>query len=480
MCSRFTVHLLYFDCNFIPLNKLSLMKNFSLILTAALFMLANSSAFSQSQAALDFDGIDDKVRVPGAVDLISGSQEVSMACWVSLNNSAPGFPDFDGIMGFRNEFSADFYLLQLSATEIEARFRNSNNQEFTIVHNGDFQIGTWQHFALTYDGSYMRLYMNGSQVDSLAANGTLGNAGTDLMVGFIDFQAFTFGMTGKIDEVGVWNRKITQEEINCMISSKISPASQGLQVYLDFNDGIIEGDNTALTSFVNQAGTSPATVADMALTGTSSNFIAGINNYSAVNSTFCGTAFSFGSQTVDAPGIYYEAFPITGACDSLVALNVTDNSPDVSVTENDNFLLANAVQASYQWINCANDQPIAGAINQSFVPSANGEYAVIVTQNACSDTSSCFNFTTAGIGSAQLSLINVYPNPAQNGFFISLPIWIEQADLALIDYTGKQVYSSVFSGDNVFVSKDSQLKQGVYFIEIRSNNRIFFGKVALF
>lgn len=456
------------------------MKKISLILTAVLILLMNSKSISQSQAALDFDGIDDKVRVPSAVDLVSGSQEVSMACWASLNNAAPGFPDFDGIMGFRNEFSADFYLLQLSATEIEARFRNSNNEEFTIVHNGDFQIGVWQHFALTYDGSYMRLYMNGSQVDSLPASGTLGNAGTDLMVGFIDFQAFTFGMTGKIDEVGVWNRKITQEEINCMISSKISPSSQGLQVYLDFNEGIIEGDNTAITSLSNQAGTTPASIADMALTGTSSNFVSGLNNFSTVNSTFCGTAFSFGTQTIDAPGFYYEAFPIAGACDSLVALNVTDNSPDVSVVENENYLLANAIQASYQWINCSDNQVVPGAINQSFVPSTNGEYAVIVTQNACSDTSACINFTTAGIGSNQIGKLNIYPNPAQNGFQISLPVWLDQADLTLIDLTGKLVYSSNFSGDSVFISKDNQLKQGVFFIEVRANNQIFFGKVALF
>jgi len=470
--------LLQIEFNFFPLIKLSYMKTLLQFFTFCAFFLSCLTAISQSQASLDFDGVDDKVRVAGAVDLISGSQEVSMACWASLNNAAPGFPDFDGIMGFRNEFSADFYLLQLSATEIEARFRNSNSEEFTIVHNGDFQIGTWQHFALTYDGSYMRLFMNGAQVDSLPANGTLANAGTDLMVGFIDFQAFTFGMTGKIDEVGVWNRKISSEEINCMITSKISPASQGLQIYLDFNEGIVDGDNTTLTSITNLAGTTPASIADMALTGTTSNFGAGVNNYEPVNSTFCGTSFSFGSQIVEAPGFYYEAFPIEGGCDSLVALNVSDNSPDVSVVQNENFLIANATGASYQWINCLNNQVVAGAVNQSFIPSVNGQYAVIVTQNACSDTSDCFDFTTASINFNLISPANIFPNPANRDFQVSFPLWMESAELSLIDLTGKIVYSKIISGINASISRNEAISDGVYFLEIRSLGQIYIGKIA--
>lgn len=436
--------------------------------------------FAQNQSALDFDGIDDKVRVIGAVDLVSGSPEVSLACWASLNNPAPGFPDFDGILGFRNDFSADFYLLQLSTTEIEARFRNSNNEEFTIVHNGDFQGNVWQHFALTYDGSMMRFYINGNQVDSLAANGTLANAGTDLSIGYLDYQAFTFGMTGKIDEVGVWNRKISTEEINCIIDTKISPPSQGLQVYLDFNEGQADGDNTAITSLINQVSNATTTISDMALTGTTSNFTSGVNNYTTVNSTYCGTAFSFGSQIIDAPGVYYDAFLVAGACDSLVALNVTDNSLDVSVTANNNYLLANAANANYQWINCSTNAAISGALNQAYIPSVNGDYAVIVTQNFCSDTSDCINFSTAGFESLNNQVLQVSPNPAQNYFQIGLPFWALNAELVVFDVTGKEVLSKVFTGNQTTVIRDAVTPEGLYFAVVNLNGNRFIGKIVLF
>jgi hypothetical protein len=442
--------------------------------------LSSLSSIAQYQSALDLDGIDDKVRVLGAVDLVSGSQEISLACWATLNNTAPGFPDFDGIAGMRDDFSADFYLLQLSATQIEARFRNSNFQEFTIEHTGDFQLGVWQHFAFTYDGALLRLYINGSQVDSLPANGTLANSGGDLMIGHIDFQEFTFGMTGKIDEVGLWNKKLTVEEINCIIDTKISPASQGLQVYLDFNEGQPDGDNTAITALIDQASGATTTISDVALTGTSSNFTSGINNYTTVNSTYCGTAFSFGSQIIDAPGVYYDAFLVAGACDSLVALNVSDNSPNVTVTENNNFLLANATGASYQWLNCTTNAPISGAVNQSFIPISNGDYAVIVTQNFCSDTSECYNFSTAGLEFSDIGKINIYPNPAQSVFQIRLPIWIDQAEMSLLDFAGNQVYTTLISGNEFVFQRSNDIVSGIYLVIIRSKGSVMIGKLALY
>ena len=450
------------------------------LISYSIFLLLGISVNGQNQTALDFDGVDDKVSVIGASNLVSGSSEISMACWVTLNNQAPGFPDFDGIAGLRDDFSADFYLLQLSATQIEARFRNSNNEEFTIEHTGDFQLGVWQHFAFTYDGALLRLYMNGNQVDSLPANGTLANSGGNLMLGHIDFQAFTFGMTGKIDEVGLWNRKLSTEEINCIIDTKISLASQGLQVYLDFNEGQPDGDNTAITALIDQASGATTTISDVALTGTTSNFTSGINNYTTVNSTYCGTAFSFGSQIIDAPGVYYDAFLVVGACDSLVALNVSDNSPDVSVTSNDNFLLANATNANYQWVNCSSNSLVSGAVNQAFIPNSNGEFAVIVTQNFCSDTSDCINFSTAGFESLNNQVIHVSPNPAQESFQIGLPFWALNAELVVFDITGKEVLSKVFTGNQTTVTRDAIMPAGLYFAVVNLNGNRFTGKIVLF
>lgn len=63
---------------------------------------------------------------------------------------------------------------------------------------------------------------------------------------------------------------------------------------------------------------------------------------------------------------------------------------NTSVAQTDSVLTANASNALYQWIDCSTLQPIPGGTSQSFVPPYSGNFAVIVTQNSCSDTSFCY------------------------------------------------------------------------------------------
>ena len=78
----------------------------------------------------------------------------------------------DGFAGFRNNSNADFYLLQLSSTNVEARFRNSVGTNFDIVFTG-LNVNQWNHFVSTYNGSPITLYHNGVSVGSTPANGTI-------------------------------------------------------------------------------------------------------------------------------------------------------------------------------------------------------------------------------------------------------------------------------------------------------------------
>jgi hypothetical protein len=70
---------------------------------------------------------------------------------------------------------------------------------------------------------------------------------------------------------------------------------------------------------------------------------------------------------------------------------------DTSVTLNSSVLTANAVlNTSYQWIYCDSVE-IEGATFQSFTPTENGNYAVVITQDGCVDTSGCYLINSVGI-----------------------------------------------------------------------------------
>jgi hypothetical protein len=77
-------------------------------------------------------------------------------------------------------------------------------------------------------------------------------------------------------------------------------------------------------------------------------------------------------------------------CDSIVTLNLLINDVDNTVFVNGNTLTANQTGATYQWIDCNNNNThIAGATNQSFIPSVSGNYAVVISANSCTETSVC-------------------------------------------------------------------------------------------
>ncbi len=75
------------------------------------------------------------------------------------------------------------------------------------------QSGTWYHFVGTYDGSQMRLYLNGNLESSTPKTGSVFNSTTPLQLGrYGYFSGWRYH--GSIDEVALWNRALTPSEVS--------------------------------------------------------------------------------------------------------------------------------------------------------------------------------------------------------------------------------------------------------------------------
>ena len=93
--------------------------------------------------------------------------------------------------------------------------------------------------------------------------------------------------------------------------------------------------------------------------------------------------------------------------------------PDTSVVQTSNQLAAVSGSAIYQWVDCDNGfAALNGETNQTFTASGSGNYALVVTENGCSDTSACYNITVVGLDNSEVKehLLLLYPNPSSGQF----------------------------------------------------------------
>jgi hypothetical protein len=166
---------------------------------------------------------------------------------------------------------------------------------------------------------------------------------------------------------------------------------------------------------------------------------------------------------------------------ALRTLAVTVTSVDTSVSQSGITLTAAISGATYQWINCATNALISEQTNQSFTAAENGIYAVIITQNACSDTSSCFAITKVGIeDDGSLSSISLYPNPSNGQFQLSIDAaqLAEACKMEIYTVEGKRIYQSLITQTTSDIDLSHQTS-GMYLVKFYNGKAILTRKIVL-
>lgn len=241
-----------------------------------LFTIVSFSIVNSQNNYLDFDGVNDNVEVTNSGNSVASASAITLSCKVYPKSATTGFPNFNGFAGYRNETNFDFYLVQLTSTQVEARFRNSSGTAFTITYNG-LVLNQWNNFFLVYNGSTLKLYSGATEVSSIPASGSAPASNTsNLKIGLIQYQTFNWYHNGYIDEVSLWNKGLSAAEINTIITNSgniASPSGEtNLKLYYKFNQGIPYGSNPGLTSLIDEKATANGSLFNFALTGNSSNW----------------------------------------------------------------------------------------------------------------------------------------------------------------------------------------------------------------
>ncbi len=165
-------------------------------------------------------------------------------------------------------------------------------------------------------------------------------------------------------------------------------------------------------------------------------------------------------------------------CDSIITLNLTMNYVDNTTTQlSEISFKSNEPDAEYQWVSCESQGsylPVFGETSQFFIAMANGEYAVIVTKDNCTDTSACLFVSTVGLADNYLSnAVQIIPNPNNGQFKVGTSTLPEA--LVLFDISGRLI--EVLSPSEEI--KLQSISAGTYYLQFTFENEVVMKKIII-
>lgn len=176
---------------------------------------------------------------------------------------------------------------------------------------------------------------------------------------------------------------------------------------------------------------------------------------------------------------YIDSNQCASSATSIIEIKSSVSTP--VITQNFNQLVSSAV-AGNQWF--YNNVLIPGATQQTFTPSQNGHYSVVVSDSILCNSDSA-NFTYLSVGISQNSKENVflvYPNPSNGEFFVQVPgAKNENVALLITTVLGEVILVETGSAAQFAMHKISLQNgaSGIYLLRIKSGDLHFEEKLII-
>ncbi len=322
----------------------------------AVVMMTGGLLQAQTNQYLHFDRVDDWVSVAnGETYVLNSTQGLSIAGWFFSDDLSYG----QGMMGFRGG-DTEFYLIQIGDGKLECRYISSTGFYEVVGPANTIIPQVWQHLAWVYDGSTVKLYINGVLKGSKAASGVLTDGSVPFAIGKSPVGTYNFVFGGRADEVSVWKKGLTQAEIQDIMANELTGTEAGLQMYYKFNQGIPGGNNTSITKLISQIN-SPVRDGDLlnfAMTGQTSNF------NGVLDTTFQAISFPpIGNKLITSPAFILEATSSAGLTVEYAVLSgpATVNGNIVTLTGDTGKVFIEASQPGNAQYNPAS--PVTNSFN---------------------------------------------------------------------------------------------------------------------
>lgn len=207
--------------------------------TSLVYNFSDDANFS-----LEFDGIDDEVAIANT-DEINPTESLTVEAWIYANSWRTNI--WQGAVVSKVQGDPDRGYTIVAGRDGRAEFQISDNGSWSGAQSGPVMLlNRWYHLAGVFDGSTVKLYINGIlQAQNSASQ--IAASDCDLLIGECPGWGGNRNFDGRIDEVRIWDIARTQQDISDAMTDELQGDEAGLVAYYPMNDGIgseIAADNS--------------------------------------------------------------------------------------------------------------------------------------------------------------------------------------------------------------------------------------------
>lgn len=174
-------------------------------------LLQNGTTFAAGQVgqAFSFDGVNDYASIPYSTNWEFGANNFTIDFWLYKVSNLHGYIARDATTLFSPWIIG-------SNDKI---YMTSNGSSWDIVSGasmGMIPVNTWTHIAVTRNGSTFTVYNNGNVVSTWVSSAAIAPNANPLSIGKVQNQT---NFNGRIDELEIFNRALTQSEIQSIVNA---------------------------------------------------------------------------------------------------------------------------------------------------------------------------------------------------------------------------------------------------------------------
>ena len=169
--------------------------------------------------ALEFDGVDDYVDCGNDASL-NPEDSITIVAWFKANELPSTYPR---IVSKETDTTANPYNILVRQSDSVVRFLLGDGLTEYGAGDAAIALDTWYHVAATYDGSTMKVYLDGTLSGTRDLVFALPPRTTSVLIGSNPSNNRQF--SGIIDELAIFSVALSQEDIERIVDEGILVAT---------------------------------------------------------------------------------------------------------------------------------------------------------------------------------------------------------------------------------------------------------------